>query len=59
VKDTPNTQIYYPAINGTITIVQGGSQPGDVITGSYEFDTMIQGTIITHHVTGEFRITLE
>ncbi|MBK7603738.1 MAG: hypothetical protein IPI15_09180 [Saprospiraceae bacterium] len=44
---------------GHSNIVQGGSQPGDVITGTYEYIGTEAGTTITHQVSGSFRQTLQ
>ncbi len=54
----PANQGYLSGISGNVIVTQGGSQSGDVITGTYDFLGQILGTIITHQVTGSFRITL-
>lgn len=50
---------YLQGISGTITITQGGSQAGDVILGNYNVNTQVAGTVITHQVTGDFKLTLQ
>jgi len=44
---------------GTVTINQGGSQPGDVIIGSYSFKGNSAGTVNQRTVFGSFKMTLE
>ena len=59
---TPVQYLYLTAASasaGTVTVTQGGSQPGDVITGTYEYIGTEAGTTITHQVSGSFRQTLQ
>lgn len=58
-NNIPVQTIYIQGTTGTVTVTQGGSQPGDVVTGMYNFIGTEYGTTITHQINGSFRMTMK